>query len=173
MSSVDFWVFLSLLLFSHSVMLDSLRPHGLQHAKLPCPSLSPGVCSDSCPSSRWYHPTISSFTTHFSSCPQSFLASGSFPMSQLFSSGGPSIAGSASASVFPMTIQGQLPLGLTGLISLQRDSQATSPTPQFKSIHSSALSLIYGPTLTSVCAYWKNHSFDYMDFCWQTDVSAF
>ena len=94
-------------------------------------------------------------------------------MSQLFSSGGPSIAGSASASVFPMTIQGQLPLGLTGLISLQRDSQATSPTPQFKSIHSSALSLIYGPTLTSVCDYWKNHSFDYMDFCWQTDVSAF
>ena len=94
-------------------------------------------------------------------------------MSQLFSSGGPSIAGSASASVFPMTIQGQLPLGWTGLISLQRDSQVTSPTPQFKSIHSLALSLIYGPTLTSVCDYWKNHSFDYMDFCWQTDVSAF
>ena len=107
-----------LLLFSCSVMSDSLRPHGLQHARLPYPLLSPRVCSDSCPSSQWCHPTISSFVTSYSSCPQSFPASGSFPMSQFFASGGQRIAASALASVFPMSIRGRFPLGLTGLISL-------------------------------------------------------
>ena len=105
--------------FSHSVMSDSLRPHGLQHARPPCPSPTPGAYSDSCPLSRWCHPTISSFVIRFSSCVQSFAASGSFPMSQFFTSGGQSIGVSASASVLPMNIQGWSPLGWTGWISLQ------------------------------------------------------
>ena len=84
----------------------TLQPHGLQHARLPCPSLSPGVCSNSCPLSQCYHPTISFSVTPFSSHPQSFPASGSFPMSWLFTSGGQSVEASASASVLPMNIQG-------------------------------------------------------------------
>ena len=101
--------------FSHSVMSDSLWPHGLQHTRLPCHLPSPGVCSNLCPLSQWCHPTISSSVVPFSSCPQSFPASGSFQMSQLFASGSQSIGASASA---PMNIQGWFPLGLTGLISL-------------------------------------------------------
>ena len=93
----------------------------------------------------------------FSSCPQSSPASGSFPVSQLFPSGGQSIEASASASVLPMNIQDWCPLGLTGLISSPRDSQESSPEPQFKRINSSALTLLCGPTLTSVHDYWKNH----------------
>ena len=123
------------LLFSCSVCL-TLWPHGLQNARLPCPSPSPGACSNSCPLSQWCHPIISSFVVPFSSCLQSFPASGSFPMSQFFPSGGQSIEVSASASVLPMNIQDWFPLGLTSLISLQsRDSQESSPTPQFKSIN--------------------------------------
>ena len=91
----------------------------LQHARLPCPSLSTRVCSNSCPLSWWCHPNISSSVAHFSSCPQSFPASEDFPMSWLFTSGGQIIGTSASASVFPMNIQGWFSLGLTGLISLQ------------------------------------------------------
>ena len=105
-----------LLLFSGQVMSDSLQPHELQHARLPCPSPSPWVCSNSCSLSQWCHPTILSSVTPFSSCPQSFPASGSFPISWLFASGGQSIG--ASASVLPMNIQGWFSLGLTGLISL-------------------------------------------------------
>ena len=104
------------LLFSLSVVSDSLWPHGLQHARLPCPSVSPRVWSSSCPSSRWCHPTISSSVTHFSSCLQSFPASGTFPVSQLFISGDQSIG--ASAPVHPVNIQSWFPLGLTGLILL-------------------------------------------------------
>ena len=98
-------------------MSDSLWSHGLQHAWLPCPSLFLGICSKSCPLIWWCHPTISSSVIPFS-CLQSFPASGSFPMSQFFTSGGQSIGTSASASVLPMNIQGWFPLGLTGLISL-------------------------------------------------------
>ena len=105
--------------FSHSVVSDSLRPHGLQHVRHPCPSPTPGVCSNSCLSSWWCHPTISSSVIPFSSCPQSFPASGSSQMSQSFTSGGQSIGVSASASVLPMNTQDWLPLGLTGWISLQ------------------------------------------------------
>ena len=104
---------------SVSVMPDSLQPHELQHARPPCPSPTPGACSNSCPSSWWYHPTISSSVIPFSSCLQSFPASGSFQMSQFFSSGGQSIGVSASASVLPMNIQDWFPLGWTGWISLQ------------------------------------------------------
>ena len=105
--------------FSRSVMSDSLGPHGLQHARLPCPSPTPGACSNSCPSSGWCHPTISSSAIPFSSCLQSFPASGSFLMSQFFPSGGQSIGASASASVLLMNIQDWFPLGFTDLISLQ------------------------------------------------------
>ena len=91
---------------------ESLQPHGLQHARLPCPLLSPGVCSNSCPLIWWYYPTILSSVAPFSSFPQSFPASGSFPMSQLFASGGQSTEVSASTSVFPMNIQDWFPLGL-------------------------------------------------------------
>ena len=105
--------------FSHSVVSDSLRSHGLQHSRPPCPSPIPGACSKSCPLSRWCHPTISSSVIPFSSHLQSFLASGSFQRSQLFAWGGQSIGVSTSASVFPMNIQDWFPLGLTGLISLK------------------------------------------------------
>ena len=147
-------------------MSDSLWPLGLQHTRLPCPSLSPRFCSNSCPLSRWCHPTVSSSVTPFSSCLQSFLASGSFPMGWLFALHGQSIG--ASALVLPMNIQGWFPSGWTGLTFLlsKRPSRA-SPAPQFKSI------LLYGPTLTPIHDYWKNHRFDYTDLCWQSDVSAF
>ena len=99
-------------------MSDSLWPHRLQHTGLPCPSPSPGACSNSCSLSRWCHPTISSSVVPFSSCPHSFPASGSFLMNRLLASGGQSAGASASGSVFPANIQGWFPLGLTGLISL-------------------------------------------------------
>ena len=108
-----------LLLFSHSDMSDSLWLHGLQHTRLPCLSLSPGACSNSCPLSLWCHKIISSSVIPFSSCLQSFPTSGSFPMSWLFAAGGQSIGASVLASVLPMNIQGWFPLGLTGLISSQ------------------------------------------------------
>ena len=100
-------------------MSDSLQRHRLKHARSPCPLPTPRVYPNSCPLSRWYHATISSSLVPFSSCPQSFPASGSFPMSQLFTSGDQSIGASASASVLPLNIQGWFPLELTGLISLQ------------------------------------------------------
>ena len=105
--------------FSRSVISNSLQHHGLQHARLPCPSPIPGACSNSCPSSQWCHPTISSSVVPFSSCPQSFPASGSFPVTQLFTSGGQSIGISASVPVLPLNIQDWFPLAWTGLISLQ------------------------------------------------------
>ena len=108
-----------LLLFSRSVMSDSLWPHGLQHAELPCPSPSPGACSNSCSLSQWCHSTISSSVVPFPSCLQSFPASGSFLMSWLFASGDHSTGASVSASVFLMNIQVWFPLGLPGWISLQ------------------------------------------------------
>ena len=99
-------------------MFNSLQPHGLQHTRLPWPSPTPRACSNSGPLSQWCHPTISSSVIPFSPCPQSFPASWSFPISQLFTSGGQHIGVSASASVVPMNIQGWFPLGLTGLVSL-------------------------------------------------------
>ena len=160
--------------FSHSAMSDSLWPHGLQHPRLPCPSPTLRAYSNSCSLSQWCHPTTSSSVVPFSSHLQSFPASESFPMSQFFASGGQSIGVSASASVLPMNTQDWSPLGLTGWISCSpRDSQESSPIPQFKSINSSVLSFLYSPALTSIHDYWKNHSFDYTDLCWQSNVSAF
>ena len=117
--------------FSCSVMSDTLRPYGLQHTRLPCPSPNPRACSNSCPLSLRCHPSILSSVVPFSSCLQSFPASESFLMSQFFTSGGQSIAASASASVFTMKVQDWFPLGLTGLISLQSKGLSTiysSPT---------------------------------------------
>ena len=153
-------------LFSLSVMSYSLQPHGLQHTRLPCPSPSPKACSNSCPLSWWCHPTILSSVIPFSSCLQSFPASGYFLMSPLFAWGGQSIGASASASVLPMNIQDWFPVGLTCWISLQ--SKGLS-----RVISSLALNLLYDPTLTSIHDYWKNQSFDYMDLCLQSNVSAF
>ena len=150
--------------FSPSVMSDSLWPHGLQHTRLSCPSPTPGVYSNSCPLSWWCHPTISSSVASFSSSLQSFPASGSFPMSQFFTLGGQSIGASASASVLPMNIQDWFLLRLTYLISLHFNglSRVFSNT-----------TVLYGPSLTSVHDYWKNHSFDYMHLSRQSNLSAF
>ena len=132
--------------------------HGLQHTRLPCPPLSPGVCSNSCLLSRLCHPTISSSVILFSSCHQSFPESGSLPMSQFFSSK----YWSFSFSISPSNEQ-------SGLISFRVDlfdflpvqgNLKITPTPQFKHINSSVLSFLYSATLTSIHDHWKNHSFD-------------
>ena len=153
--------------------LTLLWPHGLQHTRLRCPSLSPRVCSSSCTQIWWCHPTISSSVAPLFSCPQSFTASGSFPMSQLFALGGQSIGASASASVLPVNIQGWFPLRLTDLISLQ-SKRVKSPLQHHNSNASilwhSAFSMVQlshwyvttGKTITSTA-----------DFCQQSDVSAF
>ena len=132
-------------LFSHSVMSDSLRLHGLQHARLLCPSPSSRACSNSCPLSRWCHRTVSSSVIPLFSYFQYFPAPGSFPMSQLFITGGQRIGASASASVLPMHIQHWLVWSCS-----PRDSQESSPIPQLKSINSSVFSLFYSATLTSI-----------------------
>ena len=139
--------------FSPPVMSDSLWLHGLQQSRLPYPSPSPGACSNSCPLSQWWHPTISSSILPFSFCLQPFPASRSFPMSPFFTSGGQNTGVSASASVLPMNIQDWFPLILTDLISLESKELSESSAPQLKSINSSALSLLYSPTLTSVHDY--------------------
>ena len=146
--------------YSHSVVSNSLQPHGLQHARPPCPSPTPRVYSDSWPSSWWCHPTISSSVVPCSSLLYSFTASESFQMSQFFASGGQSIGVSASASVLPMNTQDWFPLGWTGCISLlSKGFSELSPTPQFKSINSSTLSFLYSPPLISIYD-WKNNSLD-------------
>ena len=147
--------------FSCSVMSDSLRPQGLQHARLPCPSPTPRACSNSCPLSQWYHSTISSSVVPFSSCLQSFPASGSCPMSQFFTSCGQSIGTTAQHQSFQWIFRTDFLYDwLVGSPYSPRDSQESSPTPQFKSINSSVLSFLYSPTLTSIHDYWKIHSFD-------------
>ena len=154
-------VLLSSVQFSRSVMSDSLWPHESQHARPPCPSPTPRVHSDSCPLSWWCHPAISSFVVPFSSCPQFFPESGSFPVSQFFTWSGQSIGVSASASVLPMNTQDWSPLGWTGWISLQSKgllrvfSNTTVQKHQF-----SVLSFLHSPTLTSIHDHWKNHSLD-------------
>ena len=123
------------LLFSHSVVSSSLWLHGLQHTRLPCPSPSPGACSNSCQLSRWYHPTISPSVALFSFCLQSFPASGSFPMSQLFTSGGQTTGVSALASVHPMSVQGWFHLRLTGLILLSKGLSRVFPSTTVQKHH--------------------------------------
>ena len=166
-----FGLLLFIVVQSLSSLLDSLQPHKLQLTRLPCPLPFPGVCSNPCPLSWWCHPAISSSVILFSFCLQSFPPSGSYLMSQLFASGGQSTRASASASILPKDIQGWFSLGLTGLISLlSKGLSRDFSSIQFKSINPSELSLLYGPTLTSIHDYWKNHSFDYTDLCQQNDV---
>ena len=154
------WIWLSVQ-SSRSVMSDSLWPHGLQHARLPCPSAMPGACSKSCPSSRWCHPTISSSVVLFSYSLQSFPASGSLLMNQLFSSGSQNIGTSASASVLPMNVQDWCPLGWTGWVSLlSKGLSRVFSNITVQNISSLELSFLHNPTLTSIQDYWKNHSFD-------------
>ena len=143
--------------------LTLCKPMDCSNIRPPCPSLSPEVCPSSCLMSQWCYPTSATLFL----CLQSFPASGSFPMIWLFVSGSQSIGVAASASVLPMNIQGWFPNWLVWSPRCPRNSQESSPTPQFKSINSSALTLLYGPTLTSVHDYWKNHTFVYMDLYWQ------
>ena len=143
---------------------------GTQHSRPPCPSPTPQACPNSCPLSQWCHPTFSSCVIPFSSCFQSFPASGSFPVSQFFTSHGQSIGASTSASVISVNIQDRFPLGLTGWISLQ--SRGLS-TPWFKSIISFLISFLYSPTLTFIHDCWINETCDYTDLCQQSNVSAF
>ena len=154
--------FFSSVQFSHSVGSSFLWPHELQHARPPCPSPTPRVHPNLCPMTQWWHPTISPSVIPFSSCPQSFPASGSFPMSQLFTSGGQSIGVSASISVLPMNTHDWSPLGWTGWISLQSKghsrifSNTTVQKYQFFGTHI----LFCSPTLTSIHDHWKNRSFN-------------
>ena len=144
--SLHIKIILLLVKFSNSVMSNSFQPHRLQHPRLPCPSPTPGAYSNSCPLIQWCHATISSSVVPFSSCLQPFPASGSFPMSQLFSLDGQSIGVSVSISVLPMNTQDWSHLGMVGSPCSSRDSQESSPTPQFKSINSLVLSFLYSPT---------------------------
>ena len=164
---------LSSVQFSSSVVSDSLRPHESQHARPPCPSPTAGVYPNSCPSSRWCHPAISSSVVPFSSCPQSLPASESFLMSQLFSWGGQSIGVSASAPVFPMN---------SGLISFRMDwldLLAVQGTLKSLLQHHSSKALIFRCSASgwasSQIRTWllENYGFHYMDLCQQSDVSAF
>ena len=140
-----------MLFFSYYIMSDSLWPYGVKYARLPWPSLSPGVCANSRPLSQWCHPTISSSVIPLSCCLQSFPELGSFPVSQLFTSGGQSIGASASASVLPINIQGWFPLDwLVWSLCSPTDSQDSSPAPQFQSINYFVLSLLHGPIFTSI-----------------------
>ena len=142
--------------FSHSVVSNSLWPHEPQHARPPCPSPTPRFYLNSHPLSQWCHPTISSSVVPFSSQLQSFPASGSFYMSQFFTSGRQSTGVSASPSVLPMNIQDWCPLGWTGCCP--RDSQESSPAPQYKNISSSVLSFLSSPTLPASSQYLPGHS---------------
>ena len=147
--------------FSRQIISDSLQLHEPQHARLPCPSPTPGIYPNSCPSNRWCHPAISSSVVPFSSCPNSLPASRSFPVSQLFAWGGQSIGVSASASVLPMNTQDWSPLGSTGWIFLQSKglwrvfSNTTVQKHQFFGTQ-----LLQSPTLTSIHDHWKSHSLD-------------
>ena len=140
-------------------MSNSLQPHGLQHTKPPCPSPTPRTYSNSCPSSQWCHPTISPSVIPFSSCLQSFPATGSFPMSQFFASDGQNIGISASTSDIPMNSRDWSPLGWTSWISLQsRGLSRVFSNTTVQKHHFSALRFLYGSTLTSIHDYWKNHT---------------
>ena len=151
-----------------------LQPHWLQQARLPCPSLSPEFAQIHV---HWVSDAIQLSHPLSSPSPPTFYLSqhqGLFQWSQLFASGGQSIGALASASLLQWIFRTDfLSDGLAGSPCCPRDSQESSPTPQFKSINSSPLSLLYGPTLTSIHDYWKNHSFAYTDLCWQSNVSAF
>ena len=144
--------------FSYSGMPDSLQSQEPQHARLPCPSPTPRVYPNLCPLSQWCHPSISSSAVPFFCCLQSFPSSGSFRMSRFFTSGGWCIGVSTSTSVLPMVTQDWFPLRWTGWISLQSKELSRVFSSITIQKHSSVLSFLYSPTLTSIHDYWKNHS---------------
>ena len=147
--------------FSHSVVSDSLQPHGLQHTRVPGPSPTREAYSNSCPSCRWCHPTISSSVIHFSSHLQSFPASGSFPTSWFFHQVAKVLGFQLQHQSFQWIVRTDyLWDGHAGFPCGPRDSQESSPTPQFERINSSVLSFLYSQTLTSTHDYWKNDSYD-------------
>ena len=168
------WMFSSVQ-FSRSVVSNSLWPDGLQHTRLPCPSPTPGAYSNSCPSSRWCHPTISSSVGPFSSHLQSFPASGSFPMSQFFTLDGQSIGVSTSPSILPMNIQDWFPLGRTGWISLQSKglSRVFSNTTVTKHQFFGAQPSLWSNSHIHTWLLEKPQAFDYTDLYQQSNVSAF
>ena len=156
-----------------SVVSDSLQPHELQHSRPPCPSPTPGVHPNSCPSSWWCHPAISSSVIPFSSCSQSLPASGSSNESTLRMRWPAYWTFSFSISPFKEHPGMIFRMDWLDLLAVEGTLQESSPTPQFKSINSLAFSLLYSPTLTSIHDYCKNHSLDYTDLCWQSNISAF
>ena len=161
--------------FSHSVMFYSLRPHGLQHARLPCPSPAPRAYSNSCPSCRWYHPTISSSVIPF------LLLRSIFPNIRVFSS--ESVLRIRWPKYWSLSFSISPSSEYLGLISFRMDwldvlvdqgmLKSLLQYYSSKSINSLVLSFLYSPTLTSIHDYWKDHSFHYMDLCWQSNVSDF
>ena len=161
--------------FSCSVVSNSLRPHGLQHTRLPCPSPIPRACSNS-----WFH-WVMMPSNHLILCCPLFFPPSVFPNIRIFSN--VSVLHSRWPKYWSFSFSISPPSKYSGLISFRidwfdlfcspRDSEESSPAPQFESINSPVLSLVYGPTRTAIHDYWKNHSFDYMDLCWQSDVSAF
>ena len=171
--SVEVFTSFSSVQFSHSVVSDSLWPHELQHSRPPCPPPTPRVHPNSCPSSWWCHPAISSFVVPFSSCPQSFPASKSFPMSRLFTSCGQSSGALASVSVLPVTTQDWFPLRLTGLIFLHSKglsrvfSSGTVQKDQFFSTQPSVWSNSHIHTWLL-----ENHSFDEMGWIPRSYIGA-
>ena len=165
-----------LLLFSCWVGSNSLWPHGSQHTRFPCASLSPGVCSNSCPLSQWC------YLNHLILCHPLLLLPSIFPsitlfsLSQLFTSSGQSIGAQHQSFQWIFRVEFRVDFLLYCLMSSPccwRDSQESSLALQFESFNSSALNLNYGPILTSIHDYWKNHSFDYMNICQQSDISTF
>ena len=168
------WLIIHSVQFSCSVVSDSFWPHEPQHTRSSCPSTTPGAYPNSCPLSWWCHTTILSSVIPFSFCPQSFLASGSFQMSRLVTSGHQNTEVSASTLVLPMNTQDWYSLGWTGWISLWSKglsrvfSNTTVQKHQFFSAH-----FLHSPTLTSIHDYSKSHSLDKTELCWQWNVSAF
>ena len=168
----ELWRLTLLLLFNRSVVSESLRHHRLQDARLPCPSLSPRVCLNSCPLCGWCHPTISFSVAPFL-LPSIFPGIGLFPNESTLHIRWPKYW---SFWISPSKWISWVDLPYDCMVWFPcspRDSQESSPAPQFESTNSSVLSLLYDPTLISIYDYWEKHSFDYTDLHWQSDVSAF
>ena len=164
--------FVTICIFSRPVMSDSVTP-GTEARQASLSLTISWSLPISCQLHQWCHPAISSSDILFSFCPQSFPASGTVPMSQLFTSDDQSIGVSTSASVFLMSVQGWFPLRLTGLIPCcPKDSQESSPVPQFQGIYFSALHLLYSPSLTIIHDHWEDYSLDYTHLCWKSNISA-
>ena len=175
LSLLCFWRYCHSVWFSRSVMSDSLRSHGLQHARLPCPSPTPRACSNSCPSSRWCHPTISS---HLTFCHPLLLPPSIFPSIRVFSNESALCIRwpkdwNFCCSISPSNEYSQLISFRMDWLDLFAVQGTLKSLLQHHSSKASVLSFLYSPTLTSIHDYWKNHNFDWTDLCWQSNISAF